>query len=107
VSPLIDGLPSSEVPTLREYEQRWRDHLEVHKAEERERANAVTTINERLAGMNEFRGQISDLISTLLSKVEFNAWREGMETRLRWVVTTLLAGGAVVLAVLGLMATKT
>jgi len=89
--PLSDGLPSDESPSLREYEQRWRDHQRVHEQEERARDNAVETINNRLQGMNEFRQTVADLQSQLLTKVEFNAWREGMSTQQRWMITTLIA----------------
>lgn len=99
MSPLQDGLPSDEPPTWREYDQRWRDHILVHEAEERARKSAVVTINERLNGMNEFRNTVSDVVATMLSKVEFNAWREGMVTQQRWMVTTLLALGLLVIGV--------
>ncbi len=73
--------------------------MRVHEAEERARSNALDTVNERLRGMNEFRNTVADLVATMLSKVEFNAWREGMATQQRWMVTTLLALGVLVLGI--------
>lgn len=91
--------------TLRDYFERLlAEHHRQHAHEKVALDLALDATNARLASMNEFRAQAEDRTATYLTRVEFDAYRDGTEQRQRWIVTTLLAvvalAASVIIAVL-------
>ena len=64
-----------------------KEHIESRlQALEKATEEAKKTLEKRLEGMNEFRSQLKDQAGTFITRVEFEAFKEAMNSRFIYVI---------------------
>lgn len=80
----------SHVP-LKEYVDRRLDDIskaadDRFASQEKNITTALQSVNERLGGVNEFRDQMRDMISTLMPRAEYTAQHKAIDDKINAVV---------------------
>ena len=91
VKRVADSVTSLESRMIEINAQHNQSHAREHQMVELAVSKAEQAMQERLAGMNEFRNQLSDERGTYLTKPEFSRFEEGINREMDTVRQSLNA----------------
>ena len=80
---MLPGEPEHVPVSIRHYvDARFDDHAAEHRAEHRAVDAAAKATDDRLASVNEFRGQLNDQAATFVSRQVIDAMNSAMNARI-------------------------